>query len=238
LKGNELREMEYVEMLLRDVLKVMGSKKAMRTVDILEALKVEPLSYWRKFQGTGLDSFILSRLLKKLDVAPKAVRFGRGRNAPVARGYLRGSLEAAAGMVQASSRLDPEAPILLKFCSSRKDAYRATGTQRTREGLRTVLGVMFRGRGRYVTIWCDLFPCRVEWKEDFYRQLGEQIKDYVLRIRPRQAWLAIGPVGFHFQVRSIDAEEWKRRLEVVLANSENYALRRLWAKRVEAAAGL
>lgn len=74
--------------LLDDLRKVLGSKEAMHTEDILKALTGMEEAPWGDLKGKALDSRKLSRYLKQYDVSSKDVRVGT----VVKKGYTASDL--------------------------------------------------------------------------------------------------------------------------------------------------
>lgn len=87
---------EFAERLLIDVAAVMKGAKAMKTEDVLAALKDIPTAPWRMFRGVGLKAQDLSDMLDAMQVQPKVIRFGKkGTKGATARGYSKEQVDAA-----------------------------------------------------------------------------------------------------------------------------------------------
>lgn len=96
---------EFAVRLLRDMLTITKSVKAISSVDAIEKLKEIDVAPWRKLKGTGLDAFMLSDLLNIFEIRPKVHRAkgalkNNGKNQNVFRGYSREDILAGAKKAQ------------------------------------------------------------------------------------------------------------------------------------------
>lgn len=88
---------EYAAMLIHDMVTVMDGKN-IGSVVLADALKGITTAPWRKFRGDGITPDIIAELLQPFNLAPDAVRVGKGKhgsNANVVKGYKIADVKAA-----------------------------------------------------------------------------------------------------------------------------------------------
>jgi Protein of unknown function (DUF3631) len=98
LAMQQANDMHDGEMLLHDMLTVMGTGREIRTSDAVTSLKGLHARPWRNYESVGLDALKLAALLRAFGVAPHQFK-DSGRKM---RGYSRKSVENAIGKLEAS----------------------------------------------------------------------------------------------------------------------------------------
>jgi len=130
------------------------------------------------------------------------------------------------------SNPDLDFAIIVRVFPKWRSAYRATGTLWTPdEGARTRVGLMIHQRSKFTNIRCDLFRCRLQWKQNFQDGLSSEVHGYVKEHKPAQKWWVKGPTDLDFQVKPEDTDEWAIWLTMLLSNPDHYELRATWRNR-------
>ncbi|WP_425576025.1 DUF3631 domain-containing protein [Streptomyces axinellae] len=81
--------------LLRDIRHIFAKRddpEALRTHDLIEALRSDPEAPWAEHGANGLNAYHLANLLRGFDIAPANVRFADGRQA---KGFTRNKFRDA-----------------------------------------------------------------------------------------------------------------------------------------------
>lgn len=81
--------------LLRDIRHIFakeGNPEALRTHDLIEALRTDPEAPWAEHGANGLNAYHLANLLRDFDIKPANVRFADGRQA---KGFTRNKFRDA-----------------------------------------------------------------------------------------------------------------------------------------------
>lgn len=97
VKSNDeaARERSYAVRLLHDVRSVIQPGETFLPSSVLlERLHAMPKAPWRVFQRNGLTDIKLAQLLGAHGLQSKQVRYGKGRKAPVMRGYSVAAIQA------------------------------------------------------------------------------------------------------------------------------------------------
>lgn len=91
LEEKRAQKEEYAIRLVKDMLTITKTVKAISSSDAVEALRKIDVAPWRKILGTGLDMLLLADLLAVFELRPKVHRAkGNAKNSGSGQGVFRG----------------------------------------------------------------------------------------------------------------------------------------------------
>ena len=85
---------EYKTRLLNDMV-TLSDSKGIKSSELLPKLYSIDVAPWRKYKGRGITLDEVGLLMGMVGVKSKAIRFGKGKNGKVERGYSAADLKAA-----------------------------------------------------------------------------------------------------------------------------------------------
>lgn len=96
VEDQSAKERSYALWLVKDALSVLPeTEDRIASKTLVDRLYTLPAGPWRTFQQNGLSEITLAQLLGAVGVSSETIRFSKGTNPPLAKGYYRKAIAAA-----------------------------------------------------------------------------------------------------------------------------------------------